>query len=96
MIVSLTAFLIDYPEFKETDPLLIIRKLSCAEDRTPDEIWGNNQRQGIMLLAAHFLVNSPIGEQARIDDKDKTKSNVYEQERKKLEQIVVCGLGRNT
>lgn len=91
-VVSYSAFIIDYPEFKETDRLLIERKLEKAELYTPYNIWGSKQRSGICLLAAHYLAISPIGEQSRL--KENSIETVYGEERKREEQIVVCGLGR--
>jgi hypothetical protein len=92
MIVSYGAFIIDYPEFAETDRTTIERKLQQAERDTHYLVWGSKQRLGIMLLAAHYLACSPIGEQARLA-KDNIKT-VYSELREQQEQIVALGLNR--
>jgi len=93
-VISVKAFLIDYSEFSNSDNLLIQRKLALAESFTPYNIWKSKQRLGIMLLTAHYIATSSIGEGAKKETDD--NETTYMKERKRLEGIVSMGLGRTT
>jgi hypothetical protein len=96
MIVSVTSFLIDFPEFKNVDRLFIERKLLAAERVTPYSIWRDDQREGIMLEAANRISMSPIGQQVRlsIENGDNTIQTTYENQRKDLARSLIMGLGK--
>lgn len=97
MVVSVRKFIIDYPEFKRTDHLLIERKLVQAEQRTKLNVWGDEQELGIELLAAHLLSISPLGETAKKkDDENDLTTTDYGKERAILARSVACGLNRIT
>lgn len=83
MSVSVTKFLIDFPEFKRVDRLLVSRKLKEAERTTFESVWGDNYALGLMLQAAHLISISPLGQQARLIEGEES-GTTYEEQRKTL------------
>lgn len=53
--MSLKAFLIRYPEFKELDEKRIELFLSDAESELSEKRWGNMYQRGKYALTAHLL-----------------------------------------
>jgi hypothetical protein len=87
-------FLIDFPEFRETDPGLIAAKLSWAAVTIDESVYGLKALRAQMLRAAHFLSLAPEGEKARLAVKD--AKTVYLAEFDRLARAAAIGLGRNT
>lgn len=75
------------PEFAAAPDPLVQSRLDQAELRTPADVWGDLQDQGILYLAAHLLSMLP---QARPMNKDGDGSP-YSAERKRLNGIVSSG-----
>jgi hypothetical protein len=91
--VSVEKFIIDFPEFKQTDRLLIERKLDYAERVSSIDVWGDNQTLAVELMAAHLIALSPMGETARLSKQD-SGTTTYEKERNILAKSAACGLLR--
>lgn len=92
LTVSVDSFLVEFEEFKSTDRITIERKLKMAERFTPESVWGDDRRYGIMLLAAHYIAMSPIGEPTRLEADE--KQTTYGVERKELEGMVSLRVNR--
>lgn len=98
-----TQFLQSFPEFRDTDPILIDAKLAQASARMggPDvTIWGAFSTPGAQLmladiaqgnLAAHYLVRSPFGTQLSADKNSSGGSTSYLEVFLECEQAVAGG-----
>lgn len=78
-----------FPEFSKASDTLIESRISWAEDRTPSDIWGDKQTQGIAWLAAHFLCLLPEAKDLRKGEKP--GETPYGRERARLNRIVSSG-----
>ena len=67
MAVDAASFIIDFPEFSETDTALIDAKIADAVGRVSAETWADLTDQGVKYLAAHLIAMSPLGEQSRLE-----------------------------
>lgn len=76
------------PEFAGASDALVQSRLTAAEERTPLEIWGAKQEQGILYLTAHLLSMLP---EAKTMAKDSDGKSYYTRERERLEVIVSSG-----
>lgn len=65
-MASLASFVIQFPEFANTDGTLVQAHLDAAALEVPSRIWGAKMDQGIYYLAAHKLASSPFGNDARL------------------------------
>lgn len=82
------------PAFDRAPDALVETRLAWAEARTPVEIWGDLQEQGVAWLAAHFVAIAPGAKDMRKGGKaslDSYDSTPYGQERKRLNRTVSAG-----
>jgi len=56
-----------YPEFSETDGELVAAVLDEAKLEIDPYAWGDKYLAGLLLLAAHKLACSPVGEPMRLE-----------------------------
>lgn len=88
--MDLANFQAHFPEFRETDPQLVVAKLQAAAARMggPDvTVWGGFAQPGQLPtiadiaqgnLAAHYLIKSPFGTEMRASaDKNATSRSSY-------------------
>lgn len=54
-MATVEGFLVEYPEFAETDEGLIQAKLQRAVENHQSPLWGSNQEEAIYLYTAHML-----------------------------------------
>jgi hypothetical protein len=83
-----------FPEFQRTADALVESRIAWAVLRTPVDIWGDLQSQGIAWMAAHFLALLPEAKNLRKNmksDADGLDSTSYGKERKRLNTIVSSG-----
>lgn len=94
MTVTAQRFLKAFPEFKETELQLINQKIALATLRTNETVWDDLYEDGIMMLTAHLLSVSPMGEKSRMvkDDRD----TMYWRELTRMRREVTAGYGRYT
>lgn len=88
--MDLGTFKMHFPEFRETDPQLIVAKLQAAAARMggPDSsVWGSFAASGQNPtladiaqgnLAAHYLIKSPFGTEMRKADDDSSGSSYFD------------------
>lgn len=76
------------PEFTGAPDALVQSRLTMAEPRTPLDIWGDLQDQGILYLTAELLCLLPQARPMAIAD---GAANPYRAERRRLEVIVSSG-----
>lgn len=90
MSVSAAELVAYFPEFKGNGSAahyaFLDQFLAAAEARTPLSVWEDLQDQGITYLAAHLLVTSPAGVNAKLVS-EKGES-VYGKQRKHLARVV--------
>lgn len=94
MAVSVRKLKAEFPEFRDTDPVLIQRAIRDATLQIESSVWGAKADAGISYLAADIITSGPHGEQARL----KKDSNVttYKDHYERLKRQVTVGLGRTT
>jgi hypothetical protein len=78
-----------FPEFATAADALVQSRLTWAEARTPEDIWGDLQDQGIGFLTAHFLAMLPGGKEMRKGERP--GETMYLRERQTLQPIVSSG-----
>lgn len=78
-----------FPEFSRASDALVTSRLEWAEARTPSDIWGDLQDQGIAWLTAHFLVLLPEAKDMRKGEK--AGESIYGRERQRLALVVSGG-----
>lgn len=82
-------FKVLFPEFVSAADALVTSRIDWATPRTPLDIWGELQEQGIAFLTAHFLALLPNAKEMRKGEKP--GESMYLRERMRLEQIVSSG-----
>ncbi len=82
-------FKVLFPEFAQTSTALVESRLAWAETRTPSDVWGEAQEQGIGFLAAHLLALAPQAKDMRAGEEKGV--TMYSRERERLEGIVASG-----
>ncbi len=91
------AFRARAPEFRGATPARVTSAISQATARTDASLFGAQTEDAIFFLAAHILVSSPTGTEARL--KGEAFDSVYLAERKRIEAEkgpmlgLVIGLG---
>jgi hypothetical protein len=65
-VITARQFIQRFPEFRETDKVLIELCLVEAEDQVGATVWGNRRAIGVRYLAAHLIAAGPTGEKARL------------------------------
>lgn len=75
MAVNATSFKAAFPEFVNTDNDLITSRITMAQVQVNSTVWGDSYDTGIMLMTAHLLAVSPMGEPARLSDN--SMSTIY-------------------
>lgn len=74
MAVTNADIIARFPEFANTDTLLIDAAIADATEQVSADVWGDKTDQGVRWLTAHFLATSPFGEPARlVDDMNNTR-----------------------
>jgi hypothetical protein len=87
--MTVAEFKAAFAEFANTPTDMVQARLDWAEIRTPSDIWGDHQEQGIGFLTAHYLALAPNAKDMRAgEDKGST---MYMLEREKLELVVSSG-----
>lgn len=92
MAVSIATFLVQYPEFSETDTNHVQAALDQAALETPAAVHDDNADKVIMLRTAHALAMGPAGSNARVEGQP--GETTYSLELRKYEVLGACGLGR--
>lgn len=88
-VVTVRQFVQRFPEFRETDRVLIDACLLEAEAQVGADAWGDKRHHGVGYLAAHILSCRPTSEKARLV-KDGT-STVYEKTYRRMLSQVASG-----
>lgn len=65
-VLTARQFVQRFPEFRETDKVLIELCLIEAEDQVGAVVWGSRREIGVRYLAAHLIASGPTGEKARL------------------------------
>lgn len=92
MSVTVATFRAEFPEFGDYDvtpDALIQAKLTAAFLRTPLDIWGDLQDDGVKYLAAHLLALSPQARELKMSTLD--GNSVYKSTRLEYEGMVASG-----
>ncbi len=82
-------FKVLFPEFSRASDALVESRLLWATDRTPEDVWGDLQDQGIAWLTAHFLCLLPEAKDMRKGEKP--GESMYGRERSRLALVVRGG-----
>lgn len=82
-------FKVLFPEFASTPDPLVESRLIWATTRTPADVWGETQEQGIGFLTAHLLALLPGAKDMRAGEEKGV--TMYSRERERLEGIVSSG-----
>lgn len=91
--MTLEQFRLRFPVFAEVEDEYIEAHLEAAELRTPVDIWGAKQADGIGYLAAHLMALSPWGEAGKLTMVvNGTSTTSYGVHRKALEGEVRGGV----
>ncbi len=94
MAVTVQRFQKAFPEFKGTEYQLVQQKLNHAILRLNATVFGTFLDDAVMLLTAHLLAISPMGEKVRLN-KDMSDT-IYNRELKQIKKEVTIGIGRNS
>lgn len=78
-----------FPEFNNAPDALVESRIAWATSRTPADIWGDDQDQGIAWYAAHFLALLPAAKDMRKGEKP--GESMYLRERQRMNAIVSSG-----
>ncbi len=76
MAVTVASFKVGFPEFIPAGDTLIANKLAAAVLQVDASVWGSKTDLGVELTTAHLLALSPLGQSARLVNKD--GSTIYE------------------
>ncbi len=69
MAVSVSAFLVEFPEFVNANtsfPGMISAKLAAATKHVSRTLWDDRYEHAVYLKAAHMIAMSPQGEPMRL------------------------------
>lgn len=91
-MVTVGEFKESYPEFKDTDFILVQSKIREATARVSEKIFGNSYKYAVMLKTADLLSVSPSGEQAKL--RLENRGNMYSVEFAELAHEKSVGAGR--
>lgn len=61
-----STFLVQFPEFRNTDTDIVDAMLAAADLEIDRTVWNEKADQGQMYLAAHKLALSPFGNAAQL------------------------------
>jgi hypothetical protein len=92
MTVTVASFRAEFPEFGSADvtpTVLVQAKLDAALLRTPSDVWGDLQDDGVKYLAAHLLALSPQAREMKLSTPD--AKSPYGFQRLEYESIVASG-----
>lgn len=78
-----------FPEFAKAPDALVTSRLLWASHRTPADVWGDHQPEGLAWLTAHFLALLPEGKEMRKGEKP--GESMYLRERMRLGAVVSSG-----
>ena len=78
-----------FPEFTNAPDALVTARLAWAEARTPIDIWGAYQAEGIGWYTAHFLALLPNAKDMRKGEKP--GESMYLRERQRLGLVLSSG-----
>lgn len=84
-----TEFKTLFPEFSGATDAIVQTRLTWAEDRTDEELFGDMYDQGVGLMCAHFLCLLPQAKDLRKGEKP--GETPYLRERLRLNMIVASG-----
>lgn len=84
-----TTFRAVLPEFTRATDALIESRIAMAQERTPSDVWGVLQGQGILYLAAHLLAMLPEAKDMRKGEP--VGESAYGRQRTFLERVVSSG-----
>lgn len=87
MPVSLSEFRERFPEFDRASDTLVVGRIAEAERRTPADVWGALEDDGIAYLAAHLLSLLPQSRDMRVEGFE----DLYSTNRRRLARAVVGG-----
>lgn len=89
--ITVSNFLVEYPEFKDAPISLVQAKLQDALILTPCQVWsaGLLRKQGTFLHCARLLALSPFARHMKLVNKD--GSTLYDSQLLKLKQTVTSG-----
>lgn len=90
MAVTAAQFKAEFAEFEGAPNALVQAKLDLALRRTPADVWGDQQDDGIKYLAAHLLALSPKGRELKLIV-NRDGETTYGNQRREMENIVSCG-----
>lgn len=83
-----------FPSFKNSADASVQLALDFATARTPADVWGDLQEQGITFLALHFLAIAPESKHMRKDASGiatALETTSWGKERRNLQNIVSSG-----
>lgn len=86
--MDIATFIAFRPEFAEVDATVIQSALDEASRRTPSSVWGTFTDDGVSLLAADIITESPMGGATRLQPGD---TSTYRRRYDELAEIVGCG-----
>jgi hypothetical protein len=78
-----------FPEFKNAADDLVTSRLAWALARTPSDIWGTYQAEGVAWYTAHFLALLPNAKDMRKGEKP--GESMYLRERQRLGLVLSSG-----
>lgn len=78
-----------FPEFTRATDALIDSRISMATQRTPADVWGDLQAQGIAWMTAHMLALLPEAKDMRKGEP--AGETMYGRERAILDRVVGGG-----
>lgn len=81
----------EFVEFSTVEASVIRAAIASASRRTPESVWQEYTREGLLWLAAHLVSGDPEGAEMRIEDPSKTLSSFYLEQRRELEGIIGVG-----
>lgn len=83
------AFKALFPEFASAPDAIVQSRITWAEVRTPEDVWGEHREQGLALLVAHLLAQLPQSKDMRLGEKP--GETMYGRERDRLARLVASG-----
>lgn len=84
----LAEFRIAFPEFAAATDTVVLTRIDLAILRTPENIWGNQTKWGVLYLTAHLMAMVPGGERMRLED---GTSTLYKKERDHMAVYIAAG-----
>jgi hypothetical protein len=88
MAYDISQFRTTYPEFSATTTAHVFAKLTLAQERISEAVWGEHYNSAVGLMTAVLLASSPFAFRARPNPQAQPSASTYQEQLDRLRQAV--------